>query len=73
MGLEGSGARVMQRHRLGGAARVLELLYTGLELDDGVFKRLGACSTLTISVLAVIWAIGTAAWAAHWAGAITFL
>lgn len=73
MGLEEGGMRVMEHHRPGVAVRVLELLYTGLELGDGIFKHLGACSTLTITVLAVIWAIGPTAWAAHWANAVTFL
>jgi hypothetical protein len=54
LGLEERGTRVVERHGPGGAARVLELLYMGLELGDGLFKHLGACSTLTISVLAVI-------------------
>ncbi len=65
--------RVMKYHRPGIAARMFELLYTSLELGDGIFEHLGARSTLTISVLAVIWAIGPTAWAAHWTSAIAFL
>lgn len=63
----------MERYRPGGAVRVLELLNTGLELGDGLFKHLGACSTLAVSVFAIIRAIGPTAWAANWACAITFL
>lgn len=63
----------MERHRPGGAARLLKLLYTCLELGDGIFKHLCARSTLTISVLAIIWAVGPAALAANWASTITFL
>jgi hypothetical protein len=54
LGLEERGTRVVERHRPGDAARVLELMYMGLELGDGLFKHLGACPTLAISVLAVI-------------------
>ena len=54
LGLEERGPRVVERYRSGGAVRVLELLNTGLELGDGLFKHLGACSTLAISVFAII-------------------
>lgn len=54
LNLEEDRTRVVERHRSCGAARVLELVNAGLELGDGLFKHLGACSTLAVSVLAVV-------------------
>lgn len=65
--------RVVEHHRGRGTVRVLELMYTGFELRDGILEHLRTCSTLTIGVLAVIWAIGSATGAAHWMNTITFL
>jgi hypothetical protein len=48
-------------------------VYAGFELRDGILEHLGTCSVLAIRVLAIIWAIGSTAWAAHWADTIAFL
>jgi hypothetical protein len=65
--------RVVEQHRRRGTVRVLELMYTSFELRDGILEHLRTCSALTIGVLAVIWAIGSATRAAHWVNTITFL
>jgi hypothetical protein len=48
-------------------------MYTSLELCDGILQHLGTRPILAIGVLAVIWAIGSTAWAAHWANAVALL
>ena len=52
---------------------MLEFVYTSFELCDGLLEHLGTCPILAVRILAIIGAIGAAAWTTHWSNAIAFL